>query len=162
MKSNNNIDDIINELVDNDGYLISGDKPEYNSGAETEVPDTQTNDEFLQASIAPKRLYWYSSLGIPTASTYQCDLKCNNKTLTKEAFMKSILPEEKFVNFKNRDILNKNNETPSIDSLNGTKPTLVITTKNFIETINKTPITTSEKDIIINYINSNIEVNDMK
>lgn len=162
MKSNN-LDNIINELVDTDGYLISGDKPEYNGNSEIEVPDNQTNDEFLQAAIAPKRLYWYSSFGVPTVSNYQCDLNDNeNKlVLTKEAFMKSFLPEDKFVNFSSKEVIGKKENTiKSIEQLNSTKPNLAINTKNFVEIINKTPINTNDKNIILNYIKENIEVSE--
>jgi len=167
----------IDELVDGDGAPIEGGENHVND-TEIWVAPQQTSDDLAALAIQPSRFY-FGADGSPYSHGSRVGSQKEGEEIDGEEISEEIIDEvakermrkmvEDIVNKKldvgmvNRPInpdVNRNN-IPDIEELSTQKPTAATHTQIFIHDIKKVPLSPDEIGIILNYILSNLNLNDI-
>jgi hypothetical protein len=174
----------LDELVDADGSPIEGNLIDTNDGggvnnSEITTAPQQTSDDLAQLAIQPSR-FFFSSDGTPyshgnRSGSQKESVKNSEKEELDEVAkdkMRKMVEDivAKRLDNQNSGMVNKvnspdvnRNGIPDIEELanNIGKPAAARHAQIFIYDINKTPLVGDEKAIVLNYILSNFNLNDV-
>lgn len=160
MESNKkiDIDNIIKEFVDEEGYPIKGGIP--NNTLETVTGPAQTGEVHSKQSMSPIDFYRSNFLTSPWSivGSNTVSMKENKNMIYKTK--QQILDEDLIFGEKTigSDILHKNEPIPNIDSLKLNKKDVFIASQNFINVVNKSVLDETEKVILLNYLLTKINI----
>lgn len=157
-----NIDKIINEFIDADGYPIKGGVP--NNTLEVVTAPGETGEVFTKQAQSPLDYYRMNFMTSPWSVVTSNSVSVHEGKKMIKKSKQEILDEDLIFNKRNvgSDILTKNNdELPSIDLIKASKKDLFIATQKFIEVVNKSVLDQTEKTILINYLLNKINTQDI-
>lgn len=172
----------IEEFVDVDGGIISGDE-RYNKGTEIKTgpinqPDDEggiatTTDDFAATSIQPRNWWWSLSYGYgqgkgksPIGSNMgigpndsNLDESVDESELTKEQMMKKMVEDILSRKSSNKDLVKKSENSdvnrgniPDISTIEETKMIVVGKTKDLLDSIKDSNLNGEELATVLNYI----------
>jgi hypothetical protein len=173
----------LNEFVDSDGGIISGDE-RFNMGSEIKTgplnqPDEDkgiatTTDDFASTSIQPKNWWWSFSYGqsnppvVGNLDMNPSDTNLDESELTREQLMKNMVEDVLAKKSSNKDLVRKsdNNDVnrdniPDISKLEKTKMVVIGRIKDFIDSINNDNLNGEELAIMLNYMLKNVKTTDI-
>jgi translation elongation factor EF-G len=156
----------IEELVDDDGAPIEGDRTPTND-SEIETAPQQTTDDFAKSAIQPNR-YYYGFAGTPYSHGSKIRSESEKERAKKlmKDMIENILNKNDYYNdivkqYKDSDV-NKNG-IPDLDELNDAfhKPVVVKKTKDLLRSIEMNGLNGEETGIVLNFILKNIDLSEI-
>lgn len=170
----------IEELVDADGSPIEGSKNQTND-SEIETAPQQTTDKFAKSAVQPNRWY-YGADGTPysrgsrsgsggLAGIYEDGEEVNEdeelaESINKDKIRKMV--EDIVSRGSDSDMVRKTmspdvnrNQIADIEELATNKPLPARYTEIFIDDMKKTNLNGDELAIVLNYILTNVNINDL-
>lgn len=177
----------IEELVDADGGIISGDE-KYNKGSEIKTgpinqPDDEkgvptTTDDFAATSIQPRNWWWSLSYGYgqgkgksPIGSNigmHSDNYELDESELTEEQMMKNMVEDILSKKSSNQDLVKKSEnsdvnrgEIPDVSKIEDTKMIAVGKTKDLVASIKDGNLSGEDLAILLNFVLYNTDTTEI-